>query len=107
MANTFYTNKEKSVFKKSIFTYVGIGKIKRKIYAPPWTIQASQMTHDNKRKTIYYDNAVIKIYNIPIFLPKLAHPDPSVDRRSGFLPPSFKDTKFRSWSKTSLFFSFR
>ena len=61
---------------------------------PPWTIQATQMLHDNKKKTIYYDNAVIKIYDIPIFyFPKLAHPDPSVDRRSGFLPPTWDDTK--------------
>ena len=46
------------------------------------------MLHDNK-KTIYYDNAIIKVYDIPIFyFPKFSHPDPSVDRRSGFLPPS-------------------
>ena len=52
------------------------------------------MLHDAKKKTIYYDNALIKIYDIPIFyLPKLSHPDPTVDRRSGFLPPSFSDTK--------------
>ena len=37
-----------------------------------------KMLHNNKNKTIYYDNAVIKIYNIPIFYtPKLSHPDPS------------------------------
>ena len=52
------------------------------------------MLHDNKKKTIYYDHAVIKIYDVPIFyIPKLSHPDPSVDRRSGFLPPSFSDTR--------------
>ena len=52
------------------------------------------MLHDNKKKTIFYDNAIIKIYNIPIFyFPKLSHPDPSVNRRSGFLPPSLSDTK--------------
>ena len=38
--------------------------------------------------------SIIKIYDIPIFyMPKFSHPDPSVDRRSGFLPPSFEDTK--------------
>ena len=26
-------------------------------------------------------------------MPKLSHPDPSVDRRSGFLVPSFSDSK--------------
>ena len=52
------------------------------------------MLHDNKKKTIYYDNALIKVYDIPIFyLPKLSHPDPTVKRRSGFLIPSYNDTK--------------
>ena len=52
------------------------------------------MVHDSNKKTIYYDNATIKIYDLPIFyIPKLSHPDPSVDRRSGFLPPSFSDSK--------------
>ena len=51
------------------------------------------MLHDNKKKTIYYDNAVVKVYNIPIFYYETISPDPSVDRRSGFLPPSFEDTK--------------
>ena len=52
------------------------------------------MLHDNIKKTIYYDNALIKVYNIPIFyFPRLSHPDPSVERRSGFLPPSVYDTK--------------
>ena len=61
---------------------------------PPWSIQSTKMLHDNKKKTIFYDNAIIKVYDIPIlYLPKLSHPDPSVDRRSGFLPPSLSDTK--------------
>ena len=68
--------------------------IERDDKCPPWTIQSSQMLHDSKKKTIYYDNAVIKVYDIPIFyFPKLSHPDPTVDRRSGFLPPSLYDTK--------------
>ena len=47
-----------------------------------------------KQKTIFYNNAVIKVYDIPIFFtPYLSHPDPSVDRRSGFLPPSFLTQK--------------
>ena len=52
------------------------------------------MLHDNKKKTIYYDNALIKVYNIPIFyMPKLSHPDPTVERRSGFLPATLINTK--------------
>ena len=61
---------------------------------PPWSIQSSKMIHDSKKKTIYYDNAVIKVYDLPIFyMPKLSHPDPTVNRRSGFLTPDFSDSK--------------
>ena len=90
-SNAVKINNEKSDFSKSIFTICNYRKDDK---CPPWTIQASKMLHDNKKKTIYYDNAIIKVYNIPIFyLPKLSHPDPTVDRRSGFLAPSFSDTK--------------
>ena len=78
-------------FTKSVFTLCGYRKNDK---CPPWELVASEMRHNSKKKTIYYDNAVIKIYNIPVFyLPKLQHPDPTVVRRSGFLTPSFADSK--------------
>ena len=78
-------------FTKSVFTLCGYRDEDK---CPPWSIQASEMRHDSKSKTIFYDNAVIKVYDMPIFyLPKLSHPDPSVDRRSGFLTPSFSDSQ--------------
>jgi len=90
-ANTVKLDGKKNKFTKSIFTLCSYRKNDK---CPPWTVQASEMSHDKKKKTIYYDNAVIKIFDLPIFyFPKLAHPDPTVDRRSGFLPPSFSDTK--------------
>ena len=90
-ANNFSSNNEENIFIKSIFTLCDYRKNDK---CPPWSIQSSKMLHDSKKKTIYYDNAVIKVYDIPIFyVPKLSHPDPTVDRRSGFLPPSISDTK--------------
>ena len=90
-ANTISLNEQISSFNKSIFTLCDYRKNDK---CPPWTIQASKMLHDNKKKTIYYDNAMIKIYDIPIFyIPRLSHPDPSVKRRSGFMPPSVNDSK--------------
>ena len=90
-ANTIKINKDTGMFKKSNFTLCNYRKDGK---CPPWTIQASELLHDKKKKTIYYDNAVVKIYDIPIFyFPKLSHPDPTVERRSGLLPPSFSDTK--------------
>ena len=56
-----------SSFNKSIFT---ICELKEGQKCPPWTLRSSEMTHDKKSKTIYYDNAVVKIYDIPIlYLP--------------------------------------
>ena len=90
-ANNFSSKNEENIFIKSIFTLCDYRKNDK---CPPWSIQSSKMLHDSKKKTIYYDNAIIKVYDIPIFyIPKLSHPDPSVDRRSGFLPPSISDTK--------------
>ena len=90
-ANSINLNNQISSFNKSIFTLCDYRKNDK---CPPWTIQSSKMTHDNTKKTIYYDNAVIKVYNIPIFyFPKLSHPDPSIERRSGFLPPTIADSK--------------
>ena len=82
---------QKSSYNKSVFT---ICKYRKNDKCPPWSIQSSKMLHDNKKKTIYYDNAVVKIYDIPIlYIPKLSHPDPTVDRRSGFLVPSLSNSK--------------
>lgn len=90
-ANTFKIDSEKKIFNKSIFTLCDYRKDDK---CPPWTIQSSKMLHDSKKKTIYYDNALVKVYDIPIFyIPKLSHPDPTVKRRSGFLPPSLKYAK--------------
>ena len=90
-SNTINMYEQKTKFTKSIFTLCDYRKNDK---CPPWSIQANEMLHDQKKKTVYYDNAVIKVYDFPIlFLPKLSHPDPTVDRRSGFLIPSFSDSK--------------
>ena len=90
-ANTLKTGKKNTEFNKSIFTLCDYRKNDK---CPPWSIQATKMLHDSEKKTIYYDNAVVKVYDVPIFyLPKLSHPDPSVNRRSGFLVPTISDSK--------------
>ena len=81
----------KSKLTKSTFTSCDYRKNDK---CPPWELSANKITHNNLDKTVYYDDVVIRVYNIPIFyFPKLAHPDPSVKRRSGFLIPSYTQTK--------------
>ena len=90
-SNTVNIKSSMSNFTKSTFTTCDYRDNDK---CPPWELTASEIRHDNLNKTVYYDNAVIRIYNVPIlFFPKLAHPDPTVKRRSGFLIPSFQDSK--------------
>ena len=88
-ANSMTLNKGQSVFEKGVFTFC---KDMGEDSCPPWELRAEKINHNITNKTIYYDNAVIKIYDFPIFYtPKFSHPDPTVKRRSGFLVPSFYD----------------
>ena len=61
----------------------------------PWSISAEKITHDKDKKKLIYDNAILRIYDKPVFyFPKFFHPDPSVERQSGFLQPRLNNSKF-------------
>ena len=77
-------------------TKINIGSFtscKKTDKCPPWQIEAEEIIHDQKKKQLKYKNAKLKVYNIPIlYLPKFFHPDPSVERQSGFLKPETNDS---------------
>ena len=79
------------------FTKVNKGfftSCKKKDDCPPWSIKASKVEHDKIKKQIQYENAVLNIYNLPVFyFPKFFHPDPTVKRQSGFLKPELNSSK--------------
>ena len=86
-ANSVIIANGKSTFDKGIFSFC---KIREGGKCPPWSLQSKKIEHDPSKKTIFYDNAVLKVYDFPIFYyPKFSHPDPTVKRRSGFLVPTF------------------
>ena len=61
---------------------------------PPWSIQSKKITHDKIQRNLIYENAILKIYDIPVlYFPKFFHPDPTVKRRTGFLQPQFNRSK--------------
>ena len=73
---------------KGIFT-----SCKKKDGCPPWTIQAEKITYDQNKKQINYDNALVKIYDIPVlYFPKFFHPGPTVRRQTGFLVPHINNS---------------
>ena len=46
-----------------------------------------------KNQIINYKNAWLKVYDIPVvYFPKFFHPDPTVERKSGFLVPTLKNS---------------
>ena len=63
--------------------------------SPLWQIKAKKITHDAAAKDVYYQDAFIQIKDIPVFYtPFMSHPDPTVKRRSGLLPPTMRSTSY-------------
>jgi len=81
-------NRNETRINKAVFT-----SCKQNKNCTPWSIQAKEIIHDRNKKEIIYNNALMKIYNVPVlYFPKFFHPDPTVDRRSGFLKPQINNS---------------
>ena len=70
--------------------YTACGLCEKDPARPPlWQLKSIKVVHDKKRRTIEYKDAWLEIAGIPVaYTPYLTHPDPTVKRRSGFLPAS-------------------
>jgi len=101
-ANSAFIDKKGTTFEKGVFTTCQNREGEK---CPPWSIQAQKIEHNKATKTVYYDKAVLKIYDFPIFyFPKFFHPGPSVKRRSGFLFPRFADNTTVGFSASVPYF---
>ena len=55
---------------------------------PSIAIQAEKVVQDESLRAVLYRNAVFRVGGVPVlYLPYFAHPDPTVERASGFLVP--------------------
>jgi LPS-assembly protein len=89
-----------TLINKGVFT-----SCKKNDNCPPWAIQSKTIKHDKIKKTLSYDNAVIRIYDFPVFyFPKFYHPDPSVKRQSGLLKPEINNSNVLGSSVTLPYF---
>ncbi len=94
------SNEKNTIIKKGTFTFC-----KKREKCPPWEMSADEIKHDKQKKTIYYKNASLKIYDKKVFyFPKFFHPDPTVKRQSGFLIPKFQDNSTSGLSLTLPYF---
>tara|TARA_B100001057_G_scaffold448401_1_gene488689 strand:- start:3496 stop:5856 length:2361 start_codon:yes stop_codon:yes gene_type:complete len=94
------SNEKNTIVKKGTFTFC-----KKREKCPPWEMSAEEIRHDKQKKTIYYKNASLKIFDQKVFyFPKFFHPDPTVKRQSGFLIPKFQDNSSAGLSLTLPYF---
>jgi LPS-assembly protein len=57
---------------------------------PLWQVKAARIIHNNEERTIYYENATLEFWGMPIaYMPYFSTPDPTVKRKTGFLTPSY------------------
>lgn len=55
---------------------------------PLWQVKAARIIHNEGERKVYYENGTLELFGYPIaWLPFFYHPDPTVKRQSGFLPP--------------------
>ena len=66
---------------------------------PGWELQSEEFVHDKKNKVFEYKNSWLKVFDKKVlYFPFFSHPDPSVDRKSGFLTPVYgSSNNFGSW----------
>ncbi|SMF83360.1 LPS-assembly protein [Tistlia consotensis] len=64
--------------------------------APVWQIKADKIVHDKQEHIVRYKNARLEAFGLPVFFtPYFDHPDPTVQKKSGFLAPSFGNSTFQ------------
>lgn len=80
---------ETTVFERG--TYTACEPCKDDASKPPtWQVKAKRIIHKNDEQTIYYEDATLEMWGVPIaYIPWFSSPDPSVKRKSGVLSPKY------------------
>src|SRR5262249_39246399 len=72
---------------------------------PKWQIKSSRIIHDDIEKMVYFENARLEFFDVPVFWwPYMSNPDPSVKRKTGWLPPSFSSSGLYGMAVTTPYY---
>jgi LPS-assembly protein len=84
-----------TVFQSGVYTACSACKDDPK-KPPLWQIKAARIIHDQGEKLLYFENARIEFFGVPLaYIPYFYTPDPTVKRKTGFLIPwAMTSTKF-------------
>jgi len=89
-----------TIIEKGVFT-----SCSKNEKCPPWSVKADKIIHNKTKKQLIYEKAIMKIYDFPImYFPKFFHPDPTVERQSGFLQPRLNNSNVLGSSITTPYF---
>ena len=83
------SNDEKTTIHKAVFSTCNIENKKCR----GWELQSDEFIHNKIERLFQYKNSWLKVFDQKVFfLPYFSHPDPSVKRKSGFLPPVYSSS---------------
>ncbi len=72
---------------------------------PLWQIRARRIIHDQQERQLYFDDAVLRLMDVPIlYIPRLRLPDPTLERATGFLTPTLKSSSKLGWGVKTPYF---
>jgi LPS-assembly protein len=92
-ASGLRTGGNKTVFKRGVFSPCELCR-EDPTRAPLWQLKAAKVEHDQEERVIRYRDVWMEIYGVPVFYtPYFEHPDPTVDRKSGFLAPTLGNSE--------------
>jgi len=58
---------------------------------PVWQLKAVKIVHDTNSRRLIYEDAFLELFGFPVlYTPFFSHPDPGVERDSGFLVPDIR-----------------
>jgi LPS-assembly protein len=70
-----------------------------KTHGPTWSIKADKVVQDRAKQIVYYRNARIIMFGVPVFYaPVFWHADPTAGRKSGLLQPKLTASRRRGLS---------
>ncbi len=72
---------------------------------PFWQIRAARIIHDEGEKMIYFENARLEFMGVPtLYMPYFSAPDPTVKRKTGWLPPTFSSGSMTGFGVTTPYY---
>ncbi len=90
-AKEIQKNLEEFIIKKGNYTSCNICSKTGKRKITEWQISSSKMQYAKNKKRIKFNNAVLKIFNIPVFYsPIFYYPNPELKKVSGLLIPNYQ-----------------